>query len=81
MLANQIIGNVDVLVMSETKLVASFPIALLLLTNLSGKSVPIEGIYAELNFREKNWLLSCTYNPNRNTITNHLDALKRNLDP
>ena len=37
LLANQIIGNVDVLVMAETKLVASFPIALLLLTNLKSR--------------------------------------------
>ena len=42
---------------------------------------PIEGIYVKLNFRKKNWLLCCTYNPNRNIITNHLDALKRSLDP
>ena len=28
----------------------------------------------------KSWLLCCTYNPNSNIITNHLEALKRNLD-
>ena len=48
---------------------------------MSSESTPIEGIYVELNFRKKNWLLCCTYNPNRNIITNHLDALKRSLDP
>ena len=107
--ANQIIGNVDVLVISETKLDASFPIdqfkvpgfstpfrtdrdqyggGLLVFigediqaNHLSSESTPIEGIFVKLNFRKKNWLLCCTYNPNRNIITNHLDALKRSLDP
>ena len=48
--------------------------------HLSSESTPIEGIYVELNFPKKN-SLCCTYNPNRNIITNHLDALKRSLDP
>ena len=48
---------------------------------MSSESTPIEGIYVELNFCKKNWLLCCTYNPNRNIITNDLDALKRSLDP
>ena len=48
---------------------------------MSSESTPYEGLYVELNFRKKNWLLFCTYNPNRNIITNHLDALKRSLDP
>ena len=41
---------------------------------------PIEGLYIELNFQERKWLLSCSYNPNKNNIMNHLDALRRNLD-
>ena len=49
--------------------------------HLSSESTPIEGIYVELKFRKKNWLLCCTYNPNRNIITNHLDVLKRSLEP
>ena len=49
--------------------------------HLSSENTPIEGIYVELNFRKKNQLLCCTYNPNRNIITNHLDDLKRSLDP
>ena len=109
MLADQITGNADVLLKSETKLDASFPInqfkipgfstpfrrgrdqygpGLLVFVRedipakyLSSESTPIEGTYAELKFRKKNWLLCCTYNPNRNVITNHLDAAKRSLDP
>ena len=48
--------------------------------HLSRKSTPIESIYVELNFRKKNWILFCTYNPNRNIITNNLEALQRSLD-
>ena len=109
LLANQIIGNIDVLVISETKHDASIPIdqfkipgfsttfrrdpdqksvGLLVFVredipakHLSSESSPIEGIYVELNFHKKNWLLYCTYSPNRNITTNHLDALKRSLDP
>ena len=41
---------------------------------------PIEGIYIELTLRKKKWLLSCSYNPNKNKISNHLEALRRSLD-
>ena len=47
---------------------------------LSADSKPIEGLYIELNFHKRKWLLSCSYNPNKNNIMNHLDALQRNLD-
>ena len=47
---------------------------------LSLESKSIESLYIELNIRKKKWLLSCSYNPNKNTIMNHLDALKRKLD-
>ena len=40
----------------------------------------IESLFIELNFRKKKWLLCCTYNPNRNNISNHLDLLRRSLD-
>ena len=48
---------------------------------MTSEGTLIEGISVELNFRKKNWLLCCTYNPNRNIVTNYLDALKRSLDP
>ena len=48
--------------------------------HLSSESTPIEGIYVELDFCKENWLLCCTYNPNRNITINHLEALKRSLD-
>ena len=39
----------------------------------------VEGIYIELNLRIKNWLLCCTYNPNKNIRASDLDVLKRSL--
>ena len=47
---------------------------------LSADTKPIEGLYIELNFHKRKWLLSCSYNPNKNNIMTHLDALQRNLD-
>ena len=40
----------------------------------------IESLFIELNFRKKKWLLCCTYNPNRNNISSHLDLLRKTLD-
>ena len=36
---------------------------------------PIEGFYIELNLRNHKWLLNCSYNPHKNNIENHLQAL------
>ena len=46
---------------------------------ISKETLSIEGMFIELNFRKKEWLLSCSYNPNFNTITNHLEILRRNI--
>ena len=32
------------------------------------------------NIRKKNWLLVCTYNPNKILISNHLNEIDKNLD-
>ena len=47
---------------------------------LKVESLPTEGIYVELKLRSKNWLINFSYNPNRNTIGNHLEALSDFLD-
>ena len=41
---------------------------------------PIKGFYVELKLRSKNWLINCSYNPNRNAISNHIGALSDFLD-
>ena len=47
---------------------------------LKVESLPIEGFYVELKLRSENWLINCSYNPNRNAISNHIGALSDFLD-
>ena len=106
-LVDQIKGNVDVMVISETKLdepftegqfkVPGYALPCRLVRNQFGggvmvfvrKDIPsrvlslnksIESLSIELNFRKKKWLLYCTYNPNRKSISSDLDLLRRSLD-
>ena len=71
-LTDQISGNIDVMVISETKLDDSFPEKKIFLTNSfrlrsereittnfsSFEDKPIEALFIELNFRKNKWLLS-----------------------
>ena len=41
---------------------------------------PIESFYVELNFRNKKWLLNCSYNPKHSSIESHLDSLSKSID-
>ena len=107
-LISQVKGTVDVLMISETKIDDSFPIANFLIDgfsqpyridrNSSGggimlyvredipsnllkvESLTIEGFYVELKLRSENWLINCSYNSNRNVISNHIGALSDFLD-
>ena len=47
---------------------------------LKVESLPIEGFYVELNLRSENWLINCSYNPNRDVISNHIGVLSDFLD-
>ena len=38
----------------------------------------IEGFFMEINIRKKKWLLVCTYNPNKNLISNHFREIGKN---
>ena len=101
-------GNVDILMLSETKLDDSFPMGQFLIDNfsepirvdrnkngggillyiredipsniLSFETLPIKGFYVEINLHKKKWLLSCSYNPDKGNINNHLAALSKSLD-
>ena len=98
LLVDQIKGNIDIMVISETKLDESFfndqfkipgyALPFRLDCNQFGGGISgvlslnksIESLFIGLNFRKKKWLLCCTYNPNRNNISSHLDLLRRSLD-
>ena len=41
---------------------------------------PIESLYVELNLRNKKYLISCSYNPHKTMIKNHLATLSNFLD-
>ena len=38
-----------------------------------------EAFFVEIYLRKKKWLFSCSYNPNRENIENHLETLSKNL--
>ena len=42
--------------------------------------VSFEGFFIEINLRSKKWLLGCSYNPHRDTITPHLRNISTALD-
>ena len=39
-----------------------------------------EGFFVEINWRKKKWLLSCSYNPTRKNIVNHVRNISTGLD-
>ena len=41
---------------------------------------PIESFCLELNFRNKKWLLNCSYNTKRSSIEPNLDSLSKSID-
>ena len=97
-------NNVNILMISETKLDYSFATAHFLLHGFSApyrldrnlksggillyirEDIPsrflnsksktsIETISAEINLRKRKWFLNCSYNANKNLISNHLECL------
>ena len=46
---------------------------------LSVENSPTDCFFVEINLRKKKWLFSCSCNPNRENIKNHLETLSKNL--
>ena len=40
----------------------------------------IEAFFVEINLRKKKWLISCSYNPNKALMANHMAVLNKNID-
>ena len=40
----------------------------------------IEAFFVEINLHKKKWLISCSYNPNKALIANHVAVLSKNID-
>ena len=41
---------------------------------------PVEGLYVEVKLKKQKWLISCSYNPNKSRIRQHMEALAKNMD-
>ena len=109
LLAHQIKDNIDILMISETKLDKSFPtsqffmngfnsshclvrncngsvILLYIREDIPSKLLSIKGDFTEAFFIEinlhikKKWSISCSYNPKRASIANHISALSKSTD-
>ena len=46
---------------------------------VSAENSPTEAFLVKINLRKKKWLLSCSYNWNRENIENHFETLWRSL--
>ena len=107
-LPHQVQGNIDILIILETKFDESFPpvqffldgysepswydkdgngggILVFIREDIPSKHSPMnnnmEGFFAEINLRnKKKWLLSCSYNPKKALISNHLAEWSKNID-
>ena len=46
---------------------------------LSVETLPTESFYVQIDLRKKKWLVSCSYNPHRDNISNHLQTISKSL--
>ena len=46
---------------------------------LSVEKFPTDFFFVEVNLRIKKWLLTCSYNPNKENVENHLETLSKSL--
>ena len=47
---------------------------------IASETPPVEGLYVEVKLRKQKWLISCSYNPNKSMICQHMEALAKNMD-
>ena len=41
---------------------------------------PVEGLCVDVKLIKQKWLISCSYNPNKSMITQHMETLAKNTD-
>ena len=46
----------------------------------ASETSPVEGLYVEVKLRKQKWLISCSYNPNKSMINQHMEVLGKNMD-
>ena len=47
---------------------------------IASEAPPVEDLYVEVNLRKQKWLISCFYNSNKPMISQHVEALAKNMD-
>ena len=47
---------------------------------IASETPPVEGLYAEVKLRKQKLLISCSYNPNKSMICQHMETLAKNMD-
>ena len=47
---------------------------------IASETPPVESLYVEVKLRTQKWLISCSYNPNKSMISQHMEALAKNMD-
>ena len=47
---------------------------------IGSEKPPIEAFNVELNLRKQEWLIICSYNPNKSMIGQHMEALSKILE-
>ena len=86
LLVPQIPSNIDVLIISETKIDVSFPTSqfsidgFFITKSLKNINLSIEAIFIEMNLRSKKWLLCFTYNAKKSLLERHLNQIQAQLE-
>ena len=47
---------------------------------IASETPPEEGLYVKVKLRKQNWLIRCSYNPNKSMIFQHMEPLAKNMD-
>ena len=47
---------------------------------IASETPPVEGLYVEVKLRKQKWSISCSYNPNKSMICQHMETLAKNMD-
>ena len=107
-LVEQVKGNIDAIMIAETKIDDNFPVDNFVIDGYSTlyrldrnsndggillyikevipsylvatEKEPVESFYVEINLRNKKYLISCSYNPQKIMVSNHLATLEKFLD-
>ena len=107
-LVDQVKGNIDAIMIAETKIDDNFPVDNFVIDGYSTlyrldrnsndggillyikevipsylvatEKEPVESFYVEINLRNKKYLISCSYNPQKIMVSNHLATLEKFLD-